>query len=88
MKFGNLLNSKAYKEWKFYYLDYDHLKEMVKDIVLKTGKQDLDLPLQYEEERLFVEALDCELQKVKLLVRAPSWLGNFQTFSPWTFPLL
>lgn len=58
MKFGNLLNSKLYKEWKFYYIDYDRLKGILKETVQKKG--DLD---QYDEQ-VFVEILDNELQKV------------------------
>lgn len=58
MKFGNWLNSRLFAEWKFYYIDYDHLKAILKDAVAKKG--DLD---QYDEQ-VFVESLDKELKKV------------------------
>jgi SPX domain protein involved in polyphosphate accumulation len=60
MKFGNWLNSKLYTEWKFYYIDYDKLKCMLKEVASRKG--DLD---EYDE-RDFVSALDKELLKVKI----------------------
>ena len=60
MKFGNLLHSTAYEPWRFYYLDYDRLKSLLKEAVLKKGQLD-----EYDE-RQFVETLDGELEKVKI----------------------
>lgn len=56
MKFGTQLNSSLYSEWRFYYIDYDGLKRLIKP------KQDGSF--KEEDEAKFVEFLEKDLEKV------------------------
>lgn len=58
MKFGSLFVSKMYQEWRFYYLDYDLLKRLLKEKTL--GKEFTEY-----DEASFVETFDKEIQKVR-----------------------
>lgn len=57
MKFGSLFATKLYQDWRFYYLDYDHLKRLLKE---KT----MDKEFNEYDEAAFVELLDNEIEKV------------------------
>lgn len=56
MKFGAQLNSSLYSEWRFYYIDYDGLKRLIKP------KEDGSFKEQ--DEAKFVEFLEKDLEKV------------------------
>lgn len=58
MKFGKQLANKVYSDWRFYYLEYDKLKEML--------KERSDENFSEEDEALFVERLEKEVSKVSL----------------------
>ncbi|ORY05427.1 SPX-domain-containing protein [Basidiobolus meristosporus CBS 931.73] len=55
MKFGSQLQEILYPEWRFYYLDYDGLKRMLKERLNDFTEKD---------EAKFVEFLEKELEKV------------------------
>lgn len=59
MKFGRELQQKLYPEWRFYYIDYDKLKLMLKDRT-SPGKSFTET-----DEAKFVEALETEMKKVR-----------------------
>ncbi|KAJ9071295.1 hypothetical protein DSO57_1038318 [Entomophthora muscae] len=56
MKFGTQLNGSLYSEWRFYYVDYDGLKRLIKP---KQG-----CSFKEEDESKFVEFLQKDLEKV------------------------
>jgi SPX domain protein involved in polyphosphate accumulation len=58
MKFGKHLNENIYSEWRFYYIDYDGLKKMIKE---RTAVEPF---FAERDEALFVEALEKEMEKV------------------------
>src|SRR4051794_12034020 len=57
MKFGHHLKTSLYPEWTFYYLGYDELKRELK--TRTRGNQ-----WNEEDEIIFVELLEKELEKV------------------------
>jgi SPX domain protein involved in polyphosphate accumulation len=57
MKFGKYLQENVYPDWRFYYIDYDGLKKLLKD--RETGASFLE-----RDEAVFVENLEKEMQKV------------------------
>ncbi|KAL2915485.1 hypothetical protein HK105_204886 [Polyrhizophydium stewartii] len=57
MKFGTQLRTSLNKEWEFYYVDYDELKQL-----LKAGTANGQFSEKHEAA--FVEALERELEKV------------------------
>jgi hypothetical protein len=67
MKFGTQLSNLRFPEWKFYYVDYDELKQL-----LKTG----DNEFAETHESVFLERLESELQKVFLTYTGPFFLPN------------
>lgn len=58
MKFGETLKQKIKSEWKFYYIDYDGLKQLIKE---RTSAKDF---FEESDEANFVEHLEKEMQKV------------------------
>lgn len=58
MLFGNKLEAEMYAPWKEYYLNYTHLKKLLKEgVILQNNWSDKD-------EQNFVSALDSDLEKV------------------------
>lgn len=58
MLFGNKMDQEIYPPWKQYYMNYTHLKKLLKEgVILKDNWLDKD-------EQLFVAALDEDLEKV------------------------
>lgn len=57
MKFGKYLQENVYPEWKFYYIDYDGLKKLLKE----RGEEEF---FSERDEAVFVEGLEREMQKV------------------------
>ncbi|KAH6587460.1 hypothetical protein BASA50_011347 [Batrachochytrium salamandrivorans] len=62
MKFGTQLINALHPEWRFYYLDYDELKNL-----LKAGTTNGEFSEKHEA--IFVEALERELEKVSSFCR-------------------
>ena len=60
MKFGKQLANKVYPDWRFYYLEYDKLKELIKE---RTDEN-----FSEEDEALFVERLEKEVAKVSFFL--------------------
>ena len=60
MKFGKLIKEAAINEWRFYYMDYDKLKKMLKE---RTSERSF---FAEKDEATFLEALEAEIRKVKL----------------------
>lgn len=60
MKFGKQLANKVHPEWRFYYLEYEKLKEMIK---MKTDEKG-QYGFSEEDEALFVESVEKEISKV------------------------
>lgn len=58
MKFGQNLKEKIKSEWKFYYIDYDGLKKLLKE---RTSAKDF---FEESDEANFVDYLEKEMQKV------------------------
>lgn len=58
MKFGENLKQKIKPEWKFYYIDYDGLKQLIKE---RTSAKDF---FEESDEANFVDHLEKEMQKV------------------------
>lgn len=58
MKFGQSLLEKIKPEWKFYYIDYDGLKKLIKDRTSTGGY------FEESDEANFVDYLEKEMQKV------------------------
>lgn len=58
MKFGETLKQKIKPEWKFYYIDYDGLKKLIKE---RTSAKDF---FEESDEANFVDHLESEMQKV------------------------
>ena len=58
MKFGETLKQKIKSEWKFYYIDYDGLKKLIKE---RTSAKDF---FEESDEANFVDHLESEMQKV------------------------
>lgn len=58
MKFGETLKQKIKPEWKFYYMDYDGLKRLIKDRTSTGGF------FEESDEASFVDHLEREMQKV------------------------
>ncbi|KAK9680396.1 vacuolar transporter chaperone [Basidiobolus ranarum] len=56
MKFGTQLKEICYPEWRFYYLDYDGLKRMLKERISDSFTE--------KDEAKFVEFVEKELEKV------------------------
>lgn len=59
MKFGKYLRDQAFPEWRFYYIDYDGLKRLLK-------QRQEDEAISEAEEATFVDALEKEMQKVEI----------------------
>lgn len=58
MLFGNKLEAEIYPPWKEYYINYTHLKKLLKEgVILQNNWNDKD-------EQNFVSALDSDLEKV------------------------
>mmetsp|Transcript_4759 Transcript_4759/g.5775 ORF Transcript_4759/g.5775 Transcript_4759/m.5775 type:complete len:786 (+) Transcript_4759:77-2434(+) len=58
MLFGNKLDSEIYPPWRQYYMNYTHLKKLLKEgVILQNNWSDTD-------EQNFVSALDADLEKV------------------------
>lgn len=57
MKFGKYLQENVYPDWRFYYIDYDGLKRMLKE----RGENQT---FRERDEAGFVESLEKEIQKV------------------------
>lgn len=58
MLFGNKLDSEVYPPWKQYYMNYTHLKKLLKEgVILQNNWSDTD-------EQNFVSSLDADLEKV------------------------
>lgn len=58
MLFGNKLNNEIYQPWKQHYMNYTHLKKLLKEgVILQNSWSDTD-------EQNFVSALDSDLEKV------------------------
>lgn len=73
MKFGKYLRDQAFSEWRFYYIDYDGLKRLLKQ--RQEGEA-----ISEAEEATFVDALEKEMQKVRGSLMACytcriNWLG-------------
>lgn len=79
MKFGKQFQGKIYPEWRFYYVDYDRLKRMIKDRTqsapsisafvgpgesASSADHKKALTFDEEDEATFVEALEKEIDKV------------------------
>lgn len=60
MKFGKFLQENLHPEWKFHYIDYDGLKEMLKGRKKDGGTSEFS----ERDEARFVEALEKEIEKV------------------------
>jgi SPX domain protein involved in polyphosphate accumulation len=58
MKFGENLKQKIKPDWKFYYIDYDGLKRLIKE---RTSAKDF---FEESDEANFVNYLEMEMQKV------------------------
>lgn len=58
MKFGETLKEKIKPDWKFYYIDYDGLKKLIKE---RTSAKDF---FEESDEANFVDHLESEMQKV------------------------
>lgn len=61
MKFGEFLESNLYPEWRFYYVDYEGLKTMLKG---RNGEDSGAGGFSEKDEANFVEALEREMEKV------------------------
>lgn len=57
MKFGKFLQENAYSEWRFYYIDYEGLKKMLK------SRPEGETATEYDEAE-FVDCLEHEMRKV------------------------
>lgn len=68
MKFGQQLNQSILPEWKFYYLDYDGLKRMIKERTAAASSTENDENggkiFRDQDEAIFIDALEEELDKV------------------------
>lgn len=60
MKFGKYLEENLYKDWKFHYIDYEGLKDMLRGREMEQGNN----IFSEREEAKFVEALEKEMEKV------------------------
>lgn len=58
MKFGKQIVEKAYHEWRFYYMDYNGLKQLLK------SRSQAGAFFQVSDEAKFVECLEREMEKV------------------------
>lgn len=56
MKFGSTLSNALNPDWKFYYLDYDRLKQILK---VPAGEQ-----FNESHEEQFIALLESELEKI------------------------
>lgn len=65
MKFGKYLHENTLPEWRFYYIDYDGLKRLLKD-------REIGETFSEQDEATFVETLEKEMQKVG----HAAWWGN------------
>lgn len=63
MKFGKYLLDSIFPDWRFYYLDYDRLKRVLKERVEGEIFSETD-------EAHFVESLEKEMQKVEYSYRS------------------
>ena len=61
MRFGQYLQDNMHQEWKFHYIDYEGLKEMIKGRVAENGPN----IFSERDEAKFVEALEKEVEKVR-----------------------
>lgn len=57
MKFGKYLRDQAFPEWRFYYVDYEGLKRLLRE--RQEGEA-----ISEAEEAAFVDTLEKEIQKV------------------------
>jgi len=73
MLFGVRLSNEIFPPWKDHYINYDHLKELIKESSMDTkskkskskrSKSVVDEEFTDRDESLFVSALDGELEKV------------------------
>lgn len=62
MLFGVKLQNEIYTPWKQYYIDYDHLKKLLKENVV--NQLNTDASWTEGDEAAFAETLDKELEKV------------------------
>jgi SPX domain protein involved in polyphosphate accumulation len=60
MKFGLYLQNNLHQEWKFHYIDYEGLKEMINGRTVENGPN----VFSEKDEAKFVEALEREVEKV------------------------
>lgn len=71
MKFGEYLEANLYREWRFYYIDYEGLKSMLTGRGSGEGSS-----FSERDEARFVEALEKEMEKVQMCSRIlPDILG-------------
>lgn len=73
MKFGKYLRDQAFPEWRFYYVDYEGLKRLLRE--RQEGEA-----ISEAEEAAFVDTLEKEIQKVperpiKPCAHRTDWLG-------------
>lgn len=60
MTFADYFKSSIYPEWRFYYVDYERLRGLIRD---KTAQEAGGLYEETDEAR-FIEELESEMQKV------------------------
>lgn len=60
MKFGQYLQENIFPEWRFYYIDYDGLKRLLKE-------REIGETFSEQDEATFVDSLEKEMQKVRAL---------------------
>lgn len=60
MKFGKYLEENLNQEWKFHYIDYEGLKDLIKG----RGREGGDNEFSEKDEAKFVDALEKEMEKV------------------------
>ena len=60
MKFGEQLKERMSSEWRFYYMDYDGLKKLLKE---RTSSGTF---FAENDEAVFVQALEKEVEKVRM----------------------
>ena len=70
MKFGKYLRDQALAEWRFYYIDYDGLKHLLRE--RPEGEA-----ISEAEEAAFVDTLEKEIQKVESSRRGGAWRDHY-----------
>ena len=58
MTFADYFRSSVYPEWRFYYVDYERLRELIND-GYSNGRQ-----FEESDEAHFIEQIESEMQKV------------------------